>query len=544
MIKKIVIVGGGFAGWYTAVSLQYNLPELEIIIVDSEKHPTIGVGETVGWDAPLNLQRLCGLSDDRLFMYETGAVYKFGVRGINFFSDNSIHRWGKFLNLKTSALCNYYNEFDYSDFDEPWNRSPNDIGTMKAWLIRYHAMKNYEDLCLDLGELNHFLTEPVAPFNRNNKYVLRSAPGHAFGYHIDAEKSGVFLKKIAYQRNTGKLKHITSSVVNVALADNGSIEKIQLENGENITGDLFIDASGLQRVIVSRSTNYSWTGKDHRYSNAAWVCPSRYTDPTKELIGATEFIGDTWGWRFKIRLFHRIGNGYVFNSDQVDPEKPLATINAATKTTQLKEPKLIRWSPGEYVHHWHKNLIPVGMAASFIDPYDAPTFDAHSRSLDDLLDLLKNPNKYKNPAEEYNKRRSYTAEERNLRLDITFGISQRSGPYWDLRRQIAQEKNCLRELKNIILEKRLDLESRMTWHWHQQYIRSAMAAKVDMTDWEFPKVPDKDLDMLTAFYNFNRQRNKHITQQEWPNYSTWLQQNRFNDQTNQQVLQRLQPQLC
>lgn len=544
MINSIVIVGGGFAGWYTAATIQHNLKDIKVTVVDSNKHPTIGVGETVGWDAPLNFERLCGFKDDREFMYETGAIYKFGVRGINFFADNSVFRWGKFLNLKTSALCNYYNDFDYTDFDEPWNRNHNDIGVIKAWLSLYHGKKDYEDFCLDIGELNHFLTDPVAPFNQDNRYILRGAKGHAYGYHIDAERSGWFIKRLVNQRNNGNVQHITSTVIDAVLDNSAFIKEIVLENGQRISADLFIDASGLQRVLMSRSSNNSWKSSDDRYSNSAWVCPSAYVDPKKEILGATEFFGEDWGWRFKIRLYHRVGNGYVFNSNIVDPEIPLATINKVTEGQQLQPPKLIQWKPGEFTLPWQTNLLPLGMAAGFIDPYDAPTFDSHSRALEDLVNLLKNYTSYTDVSNEYNRRRSLTVEERNLRLDITFGLSQRSGPYWDIRRQIAKEKNCLQNLEDIILERRTDLESRMTWNWHHQYIRSALAAKVNMDHWNFVDVPKKDLELLEAFYNFNRQRNKLIARQSWPNYSEWLQQNRFNGQSNQEVLARIQPTLC
>ena len=68
MIDNIVIVGGGFAGWYTAATIQHNLKDIKVTVIDSNKHPTIGVGETVGWDAPLNFERLCGFKDDREFI--------------------------------------------------------------------------------------------------------------------------------------------------------------------------------------------------------------------------------------------------------------------------------------------------------------------------------------------------------------------------------------------------------------------------------------------------------------------------------------------
>lgn len=541
--KKIVIVGGGFAGWYTAATLQHNIKGVEILLIDSDKHPTLGVGETAGWDAPLNFERLCGFKDDREFIYETGAVYKFGVRGINFFNDNSIAAWGKFLNLKSSALCGFYNGFDYPDFDEPWNRDPSDIGMVSAWIRMNRGKKNYKDFCMEVGELEHFLTNTYAPYNKNNKYILRSAPGHAYGFHIDANRFGLFIKKLVTGRNKGEFNQITSAVVDVLLNNDGSVKNIVLENNQSISGDLFIDASGMQRALMSRSTNNSWTASGEKYCNAAWVCPTKYTDPKNELIGATEFHGEEWGWRFRIGLYHRMGNGYVFNTNLVDKDIPLNRLLEITEGKRLHDPKIIRWTPGEYKNPWQNNLIPLGLAQGFVDPYDGVTFEAQSRALDDLVKILKMPYIDSDQIAEYNRQRQLTQEERNLRLDITFGISQRSGPFWQTRRELAVEKNCFQNLKDIILERRSDLESRLTWHWHHQYIRSALAAGVDMSDWEFPPIPEKDVEMIQAFFNYNRQRNQYISKQNWPYYSDWLKTNRFNGETNQEVLARINPNL-
>jgi tryptophan halogenase len=543
MSKKIVIVGGGFAGWYTASALQYKLKNVDVIIISSDKHPTLGVGEVLGWNAYHNFKTLCGFSNEKEFMYETGSIYKFGMNATDFFKDSHTACWGRFWNLKASSLCNFYNEFGRDQFDRIINRNPDDLGVIEYWLSLNCNKKNYSDFELDVGEYSHFVTEPVAPFDQNNNFIIEKS---SYGYHIDAERTSNYLEQLVARRNHDtacgyrKVTHIVNTVNNVVLDDQGSIDYLLLENGDKIQADLFIDASGLQRVLMKKSANNSWLSSGNDYSDSAWVCPSQYTDPEKELIGATGLYGEDHGWRFQIRLFHRMGNGYVFNSRQVDPAIPLARMKEVTNGARILEPRLIQWEPGEYSEPWQGNLVPLGISSGFIDPFAASAYDAHTRSLFDLINLLSKENSLENTIKEYNQHRNLSMEERRLRRDIAFGISQRSGPFWDTQRKIAQEKNCLQSLKDIILGQRVDLDSEFRYHWVHMYIRFALAAEVDMKDWDFSNVPHRHRDMVEAFFNYNRQRNQYISENCWPNYYLWLQENIFHYETNRDTFKRIQ----
>lgn len=538
MLKKIIIVGGGFAGWYTAATLQYNT-QAEILIIDSDKHPTVGVGETTGWSASIDFARLVGIKDNNEFMRETGAIYKYGVRAVDFFQDNQTYQWGKFPNLKVSALTNFYNKFDYIDFEEPGNHQDGDIGATMAWLkLNQHSGKKYIDFALECGEQEHFISNPVAPFLKDNRLVINREQGMA--YNIDAEKTSAYLRSLVLSRNNGSVKWITNTVTQVNLDSSNNIDNLILEDGTKIKADLFIDASGLRRVLMSNSRNDSWQASSDQYCNAAWVVPSHYTNPEEDMLGISEFFGEDWGWRFKVRLYHRIGNGYVFNTNQVDPEIPLQRLLEITNGTRFVEPKLIKWNPGQYKNPWQGNLLPLGMSSEFIDPYDAPTFDAHGRALEDLVKIINQPPE--NYQDHYNQLRNLTKEERLLRLNLTFGLSKRRGPFWDSRRQMASDGNYVEEIKKIILGQRTDIESRMPWHWHHMYIRNCLATDLDMSDWEFPDITDLDRTMVESFFAYNRARNQYISKQPWTNYYQWLKKNIFHGLTNQDVLKKLNPQ--
>lgn len=538
LFKKLVIVGGGFGGWYTAAAFRHNFPNMQIVVIDSDEHPRLGVGETLGWSAPYDLKRHLGLNDDRLFMFRTGAIYKYGVTLTDFFEDNSVYSYGKFFNLKISSLAKFYNAFDYPDFLEPWSKQPGDQGIQQAWMsLNQNNNKNFRDYINELNEAEHFVKGPYAPYNANNSCVMRSNDGYS--YHVDAEQTVSLLKELSL---TSELcQHITSPVVNVALDAQGNISKIYLKNETEVSGDLYIDASGFARALMKFSVNNTWKHAGSEYCNSAWVCPSRHVNIETTLTGGTEIHGEDHGWRFKVNLYHRAGNGYVFNTNQTDPDIPLMKLIGLTQGTRFVEPRQLKWEPGHYAVGWQGNVIPLGVSGHFIDPYDAPTFDVHSRALEDLVAALQLTD-VDAARKQYNRARDLVIEERELRLVFNFGLTARSGAWWDSRRDMLTKNNYNEKFVDIINESRSDIDSRLQHFWLQMYYRMLMSGNLDRKKFKFPRIDSHDAEMANSFFNYNRARNRYISQSEWPNYYQWLKENRFNNLTSQEVLANLHPQ--
>lgn len=522
MINSIAIVGGGFAGWYTAAALRHNFPNIKLIVIDSDKHPRLGVGETLGYSAPYDWKRLLGLKDDRMLMWRTGAIYKYGLTATDFWQDHKSFSYGKFFNLKVSSLTNFYGKFDYPEFYEPWSKRAGDVGIQQAWMtINRDSNKTFDDYILEANETSYFTKNPVAPVNAEGNYVLR--PDEGYSYHIDAEQSVEFLKELAL---TGNCEHITNTVVNFSRG-------IVLENNQTITADLYIDASGFNRILISKVNN-TWHNMGSEYCNAAWVCPTRYDDPAKEMTGGTEIYGEDHGWRFKVKLYHRIGNGYIYNQNMTSDEVPLQKLLNETAGVRIAQPRQIKWSPGYYKTSWVDNVVPLGISAGFVDPYDAPTFDIHSRSLEDLFAALK-LDTVDAARDQFNKNQQLVVEERNLRLLFNFGLSKRRSAWWDSRRAMID----MQQLEDIVNEQRTDIEGRLPHFWHQMYYRMSIACDVDRSKFNPTIMSDADRQMAEAFFAYNKARNQYISQQCWPNYYEWLKNNRFNESSSSDVFNRL-----
>ena len=537
-IKKIVIVGGGFAGWYTAASFQNHLPNVELVLIDSQKHAPIGVGEVTGFDAPVHFRRLLGVDNPKEIFKQTGAIYKFGTNAVNFYQDNQTVSWGKFPNLKVSSLQNYYQAFDEQDFYEPWNRQPGDVGVLLAWCaLNKDTGKTFADYSREVGDQNFFIENPVAPISNGEMFLPQK---NSYGYQTDAEQTIQFLKDLVYTRDYSRFNHLSNAVVNVNF-EGDHVTSLELEDGTCIEADLFIDCSGIHRVLMKTGVNDSWQSVGDDYNNAVWVFPSAYTNPKEEVRGSSDFYGEDHGWRFKVRLYHRMGNGYIFNKNHVDPEVVRQHLIDVAGDTRLAEPRMIAWEPGHYTTPWQGNVIPMGLASWFIDPYDAPTFDMHSKAIEDVIGIIQNWGNEADPKNKYNQYRSYNTEERRLRIDLTFGLSKRSGPFWDRAREAAKKNNALQKIKDIILERRTDLEARLNWYWIHMYIRVAISAGVDMSEWPFPKITKEDQAIAEAYYKFTQSRNEYIATKEWPNYYTWLKDTIFEGKESAEMLAKLNP---
>jgi tryptophan halogenase len=535
LLKNIIIVGGGFAGWYTAAAFRHNFPDCDVTVIDSEKHGRMGVGETLGFSSPHDFKNLLGITDDQKLMRSSGSIYKYGIKQTDFMQPQSVHPMTKLYNTKVKSLTNFYNEFDWTDFCEPWNQQPGDVGLLSAWMtINQYNDKNFLDFIDEVGEGTHFILNPSAPC-KDNQYALRQQEG--WSYHIDAEQTVRFLKDLSL--TSEHITHVSNTIVDVKLNETG-IDCLLFEDGTEIKGDLYLDCSGFARVLMKRLPDAYWIDQGEEYNNSAWVCPSAYTDPEREMIGATYTYGDEHGWRFQLNLYHRRGNGYIFNSRMTNPDLPLQRLLELTEGTRFVDPRLVTWNPGHYDKPWVNNVIGLGISSHFIDPHDAPSFDIHSRSLESLINAAKSPTV--DTAQEYfNRVQSLAVEERELRLMFNFGLSKRSGYWWDSRREMARKNDYFQELHNIVSHKRTDIESRLQHFWHNMYYRMILTSETDRTQFSFPHLTDQDRAMAESFFAYNRQRNKYISQQAWPNNYRWLQANRFDGLTSQEVLEELHP---
>ena len=329
---EIVVVGGGTAGWLAALMISKIKPEHTVTVIESSKIGIIGAGEgstgsltTIVQNEMYNLG--CVEQD---FVKECDATLKLGIKHINWNKDVSGH------------------------YIAPIDGSP--TSNDRCDIVFQHAL-GYRD-----QNLLHLATELGYKIHHNKNSFVEKDGNHA--YHFDAHKVGKYFKKIS---NTA---HIDSEVENVILnSETGWVEKLKLSNGQTIQGDMFIDASGFNQILM-KAVGGKWKSyKENLPVNSALPFLLPYEED--EII---EPVTNAWaqnnGWCWQIPTLHRRGCGYVFCDDFVTPEQAQDELEK-TIGKKVDPIRLLKFESGRQEKLWIKNVLSVGLCAAFAEPLEA-----------------------------------------------------------------------------------------------------------------------------------------------------------------------------
>jgi tryptophan halogenase len=336
-IRRIVIVGGGTAGWVAASMLARALPggACTITLVESPDVPIVGVGEAT---IPPFVDLLNFLSIDQAdFIRHTQASYKLGIR----FDD-----W----------LCpgtSYWHPF--GTFGQGINRRP----FLHAWHRARHEGTDMRigdySACAQLGEAGRFLGGAAGE---------RAGVKHAL--HFDAARVAGYLRSYA---TTIGVRRLERTVLGASLRPNGFIEALQLDGDEMLHGDLFIDCSGFRAVLAEQVLHSGWLDwSDLLPCDTAIAAPTTAVLPRQPFTRATARAA---GWRWRIPLQHRTGNGYVYCSGGTSKADAEADFLAGIDGKPIAEPRLLRFQAGRRRAFWTRNCIAVGLASGFLEPLES-----------------------------------------------------------------------------------------------------------------------------------------------------------------------------
>lgn len=338
--KKILIVGGGTAGWMAANLLASKWKETEICLVESEEIGIIGVGE----GSTPHLKLFFDAIDvaDSQWMPRCNATYKNGI---------TFDKW--------STIAGYDCYF------HPFAAQLDDLFTVPHFFRNIQArMQGYDvNAHPDAYFLETYLT-------RNNLGPLpdESFPfGVAYGYHFDSALLGQFLAEHGQSKG---VKRLFGNVTDVSLSDQGNISSVQLSDGSQLTADFFIDCSGFSSLLMQQTLKVKHKSfKDDLFNDAAVVMPS---DITAELPVETKATALSNGWAWKIPLRNRFGNGYVYSSDYIDANQAETELRQHLGLLERNvEARHLKMKVGRVEKHWHKNCLAVGLSQGFIEPLEA-----------------------------------------------------------------------------------------------------------------------------------------------------------------------------
>jgi len=349
-LSKILIVGGGSAGWMTASTLKKVYPNKEITLVESQNIKTVGVGEsTLGqinnWLSLLEIK-------DHEFMKATDGSYKLGIRFQDFYKKNGGHFFYPFGDPDIRSTINGTNDWTFKKILEPETQLTDYADTFfpAMALINNNKMTNNED-----GKLVNW------NFQKDT------------AYHFDATKFGLFLKS-NYCLNKG-VKHIIGDITKIETDENG-IKFVQINGSQEIKADLYIDCTGFNSLLLGGALKEPFESyEDILPNNKAIATKIPYRNKEKELTQYTNCVAHNNGWIWHIPLWSRIGMGYVYSDKYISEEEAEKEfkeylVNNNYPIDDCKFNK-INMRVGMHKRIFVKNVCAIGLSAGFIEPLES-----------------------------------------------------------------------------------------------------------------------------------------------------------------------------
>ncbi len=333
-VKKVVIAGGGTAGWVAAAMLSGQLGKLlDVTLVESEAIGTVGVGEAT---IPTHkaYHRLLGINEQD-FMRATRATFKLGI---------AFENWGKLGDRYFHSFGSIGPSTWMTDFQHMWYQARSE-----GWA------GELDDYCFELqaAEAGKFATSEQSNLN--------------YAYHLDASLYAQFLRQYSEQKGA---KRIEGKISNVTLApETGDISSLQLEDGQVIEGDLFIDCTGFRALLIDKALGVGYEDwSDHLPMNSALAVQTKVS---QEIVPYTRSIARKAGWQWRIPLQHRVGNGHVYCSDFMSDDEAHSILMDNIEGELVSEPRPIRFITGRRKECWAKNCIALGLSSGFLEPLES-----------------------------------------------------------------------------------------------------------------------------------------------------------------------------
>jgi tryptophan halogenase len=399
--RRIVVVGGGTAGWMTAAALaRFCVPRFSVTLVESDDIGTIGVGEATIPSIALFNQSL-GIEETD-FLAATGGTYKLGI---------AFDGWGKPDEAYVHAFGLVGSALGVVPFHHYWLRGRS-LGISKP--------------------LGHYILHTMAIAGNRFAHVNRPpgsvAPPLPYAFQFDASLYAKFLRRFAEER--GVVRQEGRIVAVDRNPQNGDIAAVLLANGTRVEGDLFIDCSGFRGLLIEQELEAGFENwSEWLQCDRAVAVPCARVEPLTPL---TRVIARRAGWQWRIPLQHRTGNGHVFSSRRMSEDEATAILLDNLDGEKAAEPRTIRFVPGIRRKSWVRNVVAIGLSSGFIEPLESTSIHVIQTAINRLLELIPSGEISQATRDDFNARTRFEMERIRDFVIFHYHFNQREGePFWD-----------------------------------------------------------------------------------------------------------------
>ncbi len=405
-LRRIVIVGGGSAGWMSAAALAHATQrQIPIELIESEAIGTVGVGEAT--IPPIRyFNEMLGI-DENEFVSAAGGTFKLGIEFVDWTRPGHryFHPFGRFAP-----------DFDAVPLHHYWlrERERGPVAPLEEYSMAWAAAR--------AGRFDRPLPD--------RRLVLST---HDYAYHFDASLYSRYLRTYAERRGVtrteGEVAHVRRRAVD------GFIESLVLKDGREISGDLFLDCSGFHAVLSGVALGVRY--EDWRQ----WL-------PCDRAVTVGTEAGETWlpytrssarpaGWQWRIPLQHRTGNGHVYCSEYMDEDEASAILLANLDARPLGATRTLKFTAGVRCEPWSGNCVALGLAAGFLEPLESTALHVVQTAIMRLLALFPDRNFDPLLAQEFNRLTRTEFERIRDFLILHYHAQERSEPLWQHTRSMS-----------------------------------------------------------------------------------------------------------
>jgi tryptophan halogenase len=401
-IRRIVIVGGGTAGWMAAAAFTslLNLHELEIVLVESDEIGTVGVGEAT--IPPLQaFNHMVGIGEDD-FLAASQGTFKLGIEFVG---------WG-------AEGERYFHPFGPHGQDYRG--------------VHFHQLYLREGRRRPLPDIREWSMSGVAAefgkFVRPAPNAPMPLPQLAYAFHFDAGLYAKFLRKHAEAKG---LRRIEGKIVDVTLGGSrGHVKSVTLADGQTLEGELFIDCSGFRGLLIEQKLQTGYEDWSHWLPcDRAVAVPTPLAAPPEPYVRCT---ARSAGWQWRIPLQHRMGNGLVYSSKYQTREDAEAALLANLESDPLAEPRHLSFTAGRRRLAWNGNVVSLGLASGFIEPLESTSIHLIQSGIAKLLALFPDRRFDRAERDEYNRQMQEVFEDVRDFIILHYKVTRREdSDFWN-----------------------------------------------------------------------------------------------------------------